>query len=77
MMRYGALMAAIAAWAVLWQECGENPALFCYRIGMDAFMGIRARAMVLAPAINFSARNNFRCSNRSAICSTLFTTSKE
>ena len=77
MMRYGALMAVIAAWAVLWQECGENPGLFCYRIGMDAFMGIRARAMVLAPVANFSARNNLRCSNRSAIFSTLSTTSKD
>ena len=26
---------------VLWQECGENPALFCYRIGWDAFRGRR------------------------------------
>jgi hypothetical protein len=77
MMRYGALMAAIAAWAVLWQECGENPALFCYRIGMDAFTGIRARATVLAPVANFSARNNFRWSNQSAIFSTLSTTSKD
>jgi len=26
---------------VLWQECGENPALFCYRIGRDTFRGQR------------------------------------
>ena len=33
----GIFMTAVA----LWQECGENPALFCYRIGWDAFCGRR------------------------------------
>ena len=34
----GILMTAVA----LWQECGENPPLFCYRIGWDAFRERRA-----------------------------------
>jgi hypothetical protein len=28
----------------LWQECGENPALFCYRIGWVPFAGGKSSA---------------------------------
>jgi hypothetical protein len=27
----------------MWQETGENPALFCYRTGWDAFSSVRSR----------------------------------
>jgi len=33
MMRYTALMSAVGACVLIWHECGENPAFFCYRIG--------------------------------------------
>ncbi len=69
MMRYGALMAAIGACVLIWHESGENPAVFCYRIGMGAFTSIRSRAMELAPVENSTARNNYRCLNRSGISS--------
>jgi hypothetical protein len=44
MTRLIALLPSIAVFLVLWQECGENPALFCYRIGVGAFATLRSRA---------------------------------
>jgi hypothetical protein len=44
MNRVAILMPSIAVLLVLWQECGENPALFCYRIGMGAFASVRVHA---------------------------------
>jgi hypothetical protein len=41
-----------------WQESGENPALFCYRMGWDAFLNIRAGAMV---PIAVPIRKNLEC----------------
>ena len=44
MNRLTALLPSIAVLLVLWHECGENPALFCYRIGVGAFATVRSRA---------------------------------
>ena len=44
MNRFAILMPSIAVLLVLWQECGENPALFCYRMGVGAFARVRVRA---------------------------------
>lgn len=44
MNRLASLIPSIAVLLVLWQECGENPALFCYRIGVGAFATARAHA---------------------------------
>ena len=44
MNRVAVLMPSIAVLLVLWQECGENPALFCYRMGVGAFARVRSRA---------------------------------
>lgn len=44
MNRLAILMPSVAVLLVLWQECGENPALFCYRMGVGAFATVRARA---------------------------------
>jgi len=44
MNRVAMLMPSIAVLLVLWQECGENPALFCYRMGVGAFATVRSRA---------------------------------
>jgi hypothetical protein len=45
---------AVAAW----QESGENPALFCYLMGWDAFSNVRTGA--LSP-IAVPVRNNSEC----------------
>jgi hypothetical protein len=34
---------------VLWQECGENLSIFCYRIGWAMFSKLRTRALFLVP----------------------------
>jgi len=58
---------AVAAW----QESGENPALFCYLMGWDAFSNVRAAALVPIPV---PVRNNSECltpsSNSFTRCST-------
>ena len=50
MNRLFALLPSVAVLMVLWQECGENPALFCYRIGVGAFATVRSRALGRVPA---------------------------
>jgi len=81
MNRLVILLPSIAVLLVLWQECGENPALFCYRIGLGAFATVRSRALVPVPAwrANFRrpSRNRFACLNPSDTCCTRFTTSKD
>ena len=34
---------------VLWEECGENPGIFCYRIVWEGITGLRARKLFLIP----------------------------
>ena len=41
-----------------WQESGENPFLFCYLMGWDAFSQARAAALV---PILVPVRNNSEC----------------
>jgi hypothetical protein len=77
MMRFGAWMASISICVFLWHECAENPALFCYRMGMSAFASFRLRPQILAPVTNPAARNNPRCLNPSAIYSTRSTMLKD
>ena len=77
MMRFSAWMASISLCVLLWHECAENPALFCYRIGMSAFASFLPRPQILAPVINPVARNNPRCLNPSAIYSTRSTMLKD
>jgi len=43
MNRLFGLVPTFAVLLVLWQECGENPALFCYRIGVGAFATVCSR----------------------------------
>jgi len=33
----------------LWQECGENLAIFCYRIGWETILKLRVHALFLIP----------------------------
>jgi hypothetical protein len=35
MIATGELVTLVASLGFRWGECGENPAVFCYRIGMD------------------------------------------
>jgi hypothetical protein len=44
MTRFSAWVTAAGACVVIWHECAENPAIFCYRIGRRAFTGIRSRS---------------------------------
>jgi hypothetical protein len=77
MMRLSAWIAAVGICVLMWHECAENPAFFCYRIGLGAFTSIRSRALLLAPVTNVTARNDSRCSNPSGIFSTRSTTLKD
>jgi len=77
MMRFSAWMASISICVFLWHECAENPALFCYRMGMSAFASFRLRPQILAQVTNPAARNNSRCLNPSAIYSTRSTMLKD
>ena len=80
MNRLATLLPSVAVLLVLWQECGENPALFCYRIGVGAFSSVRTRGLVLVPAwrpnLRRPLRNRVACSNPSATCSTSSSTYK-
>ena len=44
MIRFGALIAFVTSLIFFWHECGEDLAVFCYRIGLGAFAGLRSRA---------------------------------
>ncbi|GEM_PF-1740755 len=59
------LLTFCAALMCEWEETGQNPALFCYRIGSGACCGLMARARMQMPArkpVDFSTtRNRFEC----------------
>ena len=78
MIRIALLFAALGSLILLWHECGEDLAVFCYRIGMGAFMGLRSRALVPVPvrnSIDYSAaRTRSACLTPSFESSTRFTT---
>lgn len=80
MNRLATLLPSVAVMLVLWQECGENPALFCYRIGVGAFATVRSRALAPVPAWRADSgrpvRTRIACSNPSATCSTSSSTYK-
>jgi hypothetical protein len=66
MIRLGCWLAALAVYAVLWHECGENPLVFCYRIGWNTFTSKRACALV---PVRVSLRTSAACSKPSVIFS--------
>ena len=65
MIRLSAWLASLTMLLLLWHECGEDPAVFCYRIGLGAFASVRSRSLALAPVsepVNHStARQNYEC----------------
>jgi hypothetical protein len=78
MIRFDALIAAVTGSLVLWHECGEDIGIFCYRMGMGAFTTLRSHTLVPVPVpVRTIARTRTECSNRSAISSTHFTTSRD
>jgi hypothetical protein len=58
---------------LLWHECGQDFALFCYRIGYSAVTVMHSRALELAPVslglAKISTRKTHACSNPSSIFS--------
>lgn len=54
-----------------WQESGENPFLFCYLMGGDAFSNVRAGALV---PIAVPIRNNSECLTPSSSSFTHYST---
>lgn len=67
MMRMGAWnVAPIVALMVLWQECGENLGIFCYRIGLSFFSRAQSRGLV---PVRVREKVRIACSNRSEISS--------
>ena len=71
--------ALLAGIGVLWYECGDDLAIFCYRIGCGVFRAARERAFELVPlrATMNPVRTNAACSNRSFIFSAHSTTPRD
>ena len=67
-------LTAFMAYVLLWQECGENPLVFCYRIAWGAFTTVRSRTLV---PVRLSPRINPACSRTYGISSRPFTMSKD
>ena len=51
-----------SATATVWQESGENPAIFCYLISWDAYAELRSRLLAIIPD---TARHESACWNQS------------
>ncbi len=68
MKRFEWLMPVVAPTVVMWQESGENPALFCYLIGWGTYMNLRSRTTAPIPV---TVRHEAPCSNSSSSCSTV------
>ena len=63
----------VAPLVMMWQESGENAALFCYRIGWGTYLNLRSRVIVPNPE---TERYEVPCSNTSVTCSTTCLMSK-
>lgn len=73
--QYNQVMTTVGNCVVDWYECGENPAIFCYRIGAGIFSNVREWADEAAPGWHVSAKETLECLNRygnySMRCTTL------
>jgi len=74
MIRPGWWLLMVCATVVLWEECGENPGIFCYRIVWEGIRSLRARALFPIPV---SVKTEAACCNPSFTSYTRFTTPKE
>ena len=80
MIRFGVLLAALGSLIFLWHECGQDPGVFCYRMGLDIFSAGRERFLVPAPWVAHWAavqRNQDACCNLFYTFSTRFSTQKD
>jgi hypothetical protein len=75
-----AFSAMLLAMGILWQECGQDLGIFCYRIGCGALTAAHSRALALAPVsqavLRTSARKIDACSKPSFTFSARYTTRK-
>jgi len=67
----GSWLASVGSLVMLWQECNENPAVFCYRIGWSLVAGQNPAA-----PDSHGSDGEGTCSNLSNTSFTLCTTSK-
>jgi len=70
-MRAATMLSLICILILMWHECGENPAVFCYRIGHGFFKSARNRALAPVPVstvarMPMTQRTNTACSIRSS-----------
>lgn len=81
MIRSGVLLAAVGSFIFLWHECGEDLGVFCYRISLNVFTGLRSRRLVLMPVPHSrqlsAARNGSECFRPSFTSSNHFTTQRD
>lgn len=78
-MRTNAWYALFGALGLLWYECGDDLAVFCYRIGCGLFTLARQRAVELAPLVvtRTVTRTKAACSSRFFTSSALYTIPKD
>ena len=60
---------------LLWNECGEDPFIFCYRISQGAFVVVYRRTAARLPSRPLRTKPD--CSTPSASLSTTYTTLKD
>ncbi len=74
MIRPAGWFQMVCTMLVLWEECGENPGIFCYRIIEEGIRGLRDRAFFPIPV---SVKTEAACCNLSFTSYIRFTTPKE
>jgi hypothetical protein len=75
MIRPALLLAIVVSLVLLWHECGQDLGVFCYRISLGAFTGLRERGLVPIPSresFHLAARNRSECLTPSVTSSTCF-----
>ena len=67
MIRMASLLwlTGLTAYVLLWQECAENPVVFCYRITWGAFCSMRSRTLAPVAISSDIRRTSTACLNRS------------
>ncbi len=70
MTRTSSWLASVGSLMMLWQECNENPAVFCYRIGWSLLAGQKAAQD------SHGSNDEGTCSSLSNTSFTLYMTSK-
>jgi len=58
-------LSAFTGYVLLWQECGENPVVFCYRIVWGAASSMRSRTLAPVAISPDITRTSAACLNRS------------